>query len=218
MSFKQRHLEESGLLISTLVLSPIIAIITQELFFHGSTLFTGRRIAEHTTKKEFLDSIMKDKSIGKIDPKFGAKGFTTDAFSRYKKTSGGKQAFNNAKGHIYFTSGKLIPNLIQRAYYTTVLSSKSKSHDVGLKELIALGLWYTLTDPIFNTSKTKTLFLDLPDDQKKLDKMYKSDPNSGQSNFAFRSDRSKKVYSSRYRLLYNIIKTNFLKASKNIKI
>ncbi len=217
-----RLIEESFALMATgAILAPLVAFLTNELLVRNIALVNGKRIAEHTTKKEFLDSILTKGSTGRISPKHGTKGFTEEVFGKELKTAKAKQeidglkdAFDNATGHVYFTNGKFISNLWQRAYYTTVLNDPKKDNYVGLGKMISNGLYYTFTDPIFNNAKTKTLFLELPDSDKKINAQYKTDPNSGDDGDALRSTRSKKVYKSRYKLLYDIIMKNFKKAAK----
>jgi len=218
-------IEESIIVTGILtILTPVIAFLAHELALHGTALANGRRIASHTTKKEFLNSILKNKNTGRISPQYSTKGFTDEVFGEQLKTEknpknikGIKESYNNAKGHIYMTTGKFWSDLIQRLYYTVVLNDPKKDNRVPFHKIIGLGLYYILTDPIFNTSKTKILYLDLPDDDKKIKNQYVNDPNTGMEDWALRSSKSKKVYKSRYKLLYEIITKNFKKALKEFK-
>ncbi len=216
--------ESMSLIIAGVVLAPIAAFLTTELLVHGVALASGKRIAEHTTKKEFLDSILKNGDTGKITPSHGTKGFTEEVFGKMLKNAKDKKeidslkkAYKNATGHVYFTSGKFAANLLQRAYYTTVLNDPKKSNNVGYGKLISNSLYYTFTDPIFNNSDTKTLFLELPNDDKKIKNQYEDDPNTGIDGIALRSTKSKKVYKSKYKLLYEIVLKNLKKAAKEQK-
>jgi len=224
LEHKIERLIEESFLIPTLIIAPIASFLVKELLTQKMAILNGKRIAEHTTKKEFLNSIMKDKDVGKLSPNFATKGFTEEVFGKKLETAKGKkrikglkETYTNAKGHIYFTSGEFLPNLVQRLYYITVLNDPKKENNAGLLNIIITGLYYTFTDPIFNNSKTKTLFLELPDDEKELKKRYKSDPNTGIKGWAFRSDKSKKVYASQYKLLYDIVLRNFKKAFRESK-
>ncbi len=216
--------ESMSLIIAGVVLAPIAAFLTTELLVHGVALASGKRIAEHTTKKEFLDDILKDGDTGKIAPNHGTKGFTQQIFgdvygdSKDKKVIAAlKAAYKNAKGHVYFTNGKFVSNLWQRAYYTTVMNDPKRDNNVGIGKMISTGLYYTFTDPIFNNSDTKTLFLELPNDDKKIKNQYKLDPNTNSDGTALRSTKSKKVYKSKYKLLYEIVLKNLKKAAKEQK-